>query len=247
MPQLRLPSKSLPDRLFETLLRQILCGNWRPGDRLPPERALAARYGTNRNTLREAIRKLEQARLVTVRHGSGVTVEDFRKKAGIDMAGPFLEHSNELAERTRVLGDLLMARAKLLEIVVRMAAERAEPGNLSKLADLTEQQLAAFERQDRAALIRGDLEWVDALVEASHSLAIQWIANTIFELYRNLMRRFPLLWEIRPDFPDYLRGVTAALAERKADEAVTLTREYCERTDAVLLNKIDALVKASAT
>ncbi len=40
------------------LRRDILLGRYRPGSRLPPERELAARLGTNRNTLREALRIL---------------------------------------------------------------------------------------------------------------------------------------------------------------------------------------------
>ena len=64
--------------IYRELRRQILHGELAPGERLPGERELAQRYDTNRNTLREAVRMLEQARLVTVRHGQGVTVADFR-------------------------------------------------------------------------------------------------------------------------------------------------------------------------
>ena len=53
--------------IFEDLRKQILSGELKPGERLTPERELALKYHTNRNTLREAIRKLEQIRLVTVR------------------------------------------------------------------------------------------------------------------------------------------------------------------------------------
>ena len=58
--------------IFREVRRRILSGELSPGERLPGERELAAEYRTNRNTLREAVRRLEQARLVTVRHGQGV-------------------------------------------------------------------------------------------------------------------------------------------------------------------------------
>ena len=67
-------------------------GALKPSERLPGERELAAQYGTNRNTLREAVRMLEQARLVTVRHGQGVTIADFRKTGTMELLPPFLEN-----------------------------------------------------------------------------------------------------------------------------------------------------------
>src|SRR5574341_1094738 len=70
---------NIADTIFAELRRKILSGELKAGERLSGERELAIKYGTNRNTLREAVRKLEQARLVTVRHGQGVTVADFRR------------------------------------------------------------------------------------------------------------------------------------------------------------------------
>src|SRR5690606_8611431 len=75
----KVDSQNIARTVFESLRTQILAGTLSPGERLPGERELAATYGTNRNTLREAVRRLEQARLVTVRHGQGVTVADFRR------------------------------------------------------------------------------------------------------------------------------------------------------------------------
>jgi len=69
---------NIAQQIFEDLQKHILGGQLSAGERLLGERELAAKYGTNRNTLREAVRKLEQARLVSVRHGRGVTVADFR-------------------------------------------------------------------------------------------------------------------------------------------------------------------------
>jgi GntR family transcriptional regulator len=63
-------------RIAEELRRQIESGEWRPGDKLPSERALAETYGAARNTAREAIRILAEQGLVTAKHGSGVFVRE---------------------------------------------------------------------------------------------------------------------------------------------------------------------------
>ena len=44
------------------------------GDRLPPERSLAALFGVSRNSMREAIKSLEQAGLLESRPGAGTFI-----------------------------------------------------------------------------------------------------------------------------------------------------------------------------
>lgn len=63
-------------RMADELRHQIAAGELAPGERLPSERALAERYGTARNTAREAIRLLAEAGLVTAEHGRGVFVRE---------------------------------------------------------------------------------------------------------------------------------------------------------------------------
>jgi GntR family transcriptional regulator len=66
----RLPSR----RIAQELRESIEAGGLVPGARLPSERELAQRYGTARNTAREAIRLLSDAGLVIAEHGRGVFV-----------------------------------------------------------------------------------------------------------------------------------------------------------------------------
>ena len=49
-------------------------GGARPGDRLPTEARLAARFGVNRHTVRRALAALAEAGLVHARQGAGMTV-----------------------------------------------------------------------------------------------------------------------------------------------------------------------------
>jgi GntR family transcriptional regulator len=56
-------------------LRQAIeSGELAPGARLPSERDLSRRYGTARNTAREAVRILSESGLVSAEHGRGVFV-----------------------------------------------------------------------------------------------------------------------------------------------------------------------------
>jgi GntR family transcriptional regulator, phosphonate transport system regulatory protein len=57
-----------------TLTKDIAAGHYRPGDRLPTEAALSARFGVNRHTVRHALGALAERGLVHSRRGAGVFV-----------------------------------------------------------------------------------------------------------------------------------------------------------------------------
>ena len=57
-----------------TLTEEIAAGHYRPGDRMPTEAALAARFGVNRHTVRHALAALAERGLVHSRQGAGVFV-----------------------------------------------------------------------------------------------------------------------------------------------------------------------------
>jgi GntR family transcriptional repressor for pyruvate dehydrogenase complex len=67
---------TVSDLIARRILEVIGSDRLRPGDRLPPERELAAMLGTSRPSLREALQALKARGWVDVRHGSGVFVAD---------------------------------------------------------------------------------------------------------------------------------------------------------------------------
>jgi GntR family transcriptional repressor for pyruvate dehydrogenase complex len=235
-------SSNLTNRIFVELRRQILKGELAPGERLPGERELAQKYDTNRNTLREAVRRLEQLHLVTVRHGQGVTVADFRRSGTLELLAPFIESGADLGEVTQIAEDMLPARLVFMEYMTRLAVRRATESDHERLQDITELLIAAYGRGDRIVIAHGFFRWVDALVDASHSLAIRWVANPFLELYRKLLDRFPTLWLLDPGFPDHLRTLMVALRHGDEEAAIAATRQYYEHIDSELIRVLDALL-----
>lgn len=61
-------------RIRTQLEQDLAAGRYAPGDRLPSEATLAARFGVNRHTLRRAVAALAEAGLVHARRGAGVFV-----------------------------------------------------------------------------------------------------------------------------------------------------------------------------
>ena len=58
-----------PEQIAEMLLKYILQGGVSPGEKLPAERTLATQLNVTRATLREALKKLEQLKLIVIHQG----------------------------------------------------------------------------------------------------------------------------------------------------------------------------------
>ena len=237
---------SSSQRIFEALRAEILGGGFAPGDRLPPERALAELHDTNRNTLREALRKLEQLGLVRARQGQGITVQDFRQAGTLDLLTPFVFEGGDVAERVAVVVDLLHARRHVLQDTIRLVAERRTDEDLARLSALADAQVAAAERGDREAVVKGDIGFIDALFDASHSLTFRWIANSLLAVAREMVERFPALWVHDAAYPAVVRTLVEALGERDGERAAEVLMAYYTRTDLVLVDQLRQLGQRAA-
>jgi len=66
------------EQVTRSLAAAIWTGQLEPGDRVPPQIELSARYGVARATVQRALRELEARGLVVVRKGTGVYVRNWR-------------------------------------------------------------------------------------------------------------------------------------------------------------------------
>ena len=76
MPFQKIITEKLSSSVTLQIEKLILRGILRPGDRLPPERELAERFGVSRPSLREAIANLDEKGLLISKANSGVFVAD---------------------------------------------------------------------------------------------------------------------------------------------------------------------------
>ena len=67
---------NLSEDIADRLVRAILDGRFRFGEKLPPERELAKYFNVGRPTVREAITTLRVIGLVEVRQGEGTFIVD---------------------------------------------------------------------------------------------------------------------------------------------------------------------------
>jgi GntR family transcriptional regulator, transcriptional repressor for pyruvate dehydrogenase complex len=175
---------SVPDLVFERLREAILGGDYRPGDRLPTQRALAADLEVNMATVREALKRLEQLRLVEIRHGDATRVLDWRRSGGLEAL--MLKGGGDQAPAA----DLMEARRLLLVEAARLAAERRTDEQAQTLLELAG---AVRSANDVPAALLADWAFMEALVEAGGNLVFQLIMNSVRELYLPRAEAFRVL------------------------------------------------------
>ena len=114
----------------------MLAGRYAPGERLPTQRALAAALGVNMASVREGIKRLEQLKLVDVRHGDAMRVRDWRAHGGLDVLVHALGGGAALDDE--VMRSVMEARAAAARRGRRgwppSAATRTRPALLVRLA-----------------------------------------------------------------------------------------------------------------
>jgi GntR family uxuAB operon transcriptional repressor len=132
------PAKATADRSYQRLAAQLLTliaqGEFKVGERLPSERALAERFDVSRTSVREATIALELQGVVEVRGGSGIYITQAP-------AAPVVQTGFMPATEPGPF-ELLRARCLIESEIASVAAETRKDGDLdrifSALADMRE-------------------------------------------------------------------------------------------------------------
>ena len=225
---------SLTESIAKQLRDDILGERYRPGERLPSERELAARMDANRGSVREALKKLEQQRLIEIRPGGGARVTPV-EKASLDI----LEHLLVVdgAPDPILTAQCLDVLELLLTGAVRFAVERGTDEELAHARELL--RIMWARKTDEETYLNALGELTQLIHAASRNLVLQLVRNGI----RSLFERRSELAQLR--LPRTRIGAISkmlekALAERDAPTAQEAARQLVRANRERLLKAIEA-------
>lgn len=232
--------RSVSDAVFEQLRDQILSGARPPGEPLPSERLLCEALGVNRGSVREALRRLEQARLVSVRHGGTSLVLDFRTHAGLDLLGSLVVRADGHVD-TAVVRSIMELRSAIAPDAARRAAGRRSEAQANELAAAARRMGAG--QGDLAAAQQRAMEFWSLVIDASDNLAYRLAYNALRETYdRARALLAPVLAAELSDACAYC-DLAAAIAAGEGDSARGLAEQLVgvgEEAVAQVLRRIEA-------
>jgi DNA-binding FadR family transcriptional regulator len=170
---LRIPK--MAELVAAHLRRQIVRGELRDGDALPPEMILMEQFGVSRPTLREAFRILESEALLTVRRGArgGARVHPPNVDAGARYAGLVLQYHDT------TFADIYEAQSVIEPQCAGLLAARRTREDLDRLSGAVERAGAVLD--DEAGLFgRIDREF--------HALVVDLAGNETLKVLTGIVR-----------------------------------------------------------
>ncbi len=229
----RLQPRSLSQAVFETLRDAILCGELAAGERLPSERALCEKLGVNRAAVREALKRLQELRLVAIRQGESTRVLDYRRTGGLELVAAML-FDREGGLRSDVVRSLVELRTALGPDIAALAARRRSDAEVAELRG----HLAAMRSlptDDAVALQRVHLELWRVLVRASRNLAYQLAFNTMERAWVGIQDAIAPAMSAEVGFLRGYRALVDAVGDRDEAQARGAARELVRRGAAGML------------
>jgi DNA-binding FadR family transcriptional regulator len=180
--------RKLSAEVRERLLAWLSGGEIQPGDRLPSERELMARFGVGRPAIREALQSLESAGLIEISHGERARVAAVDAHAVIAKIGDSAKQL--LKTDADALSDLREARVMFEAGMVRTAARRAKPADIARLeAILATMRETAGKAPD---FVRADMAFHKAIAAISGNRICVAVSEAmldwLFEFRRDMLR-----------------------------------------------------------
>ena len=196
-------STSLADQVFDKLENDIIQGIYKRGELLP-ELKLVEQLGVSRTAIREALRRLEQERLIEdTGKGSrvlGITEED--------------------------LQDIMDIRERIEGLAAYYAAKNINPEGLKELTHIVDLQEFYFSKRDKEHLRQVDDEFHDLICALSGRSVI---ADTLIPLMRKT-RRYRRIsiddWERTTNTMHEHRQMFEAIASGNAELAEELATAH---------------------
>ena len=210
---------------FQDMLRE---GRLAQGDRLPPERELAAHFNVARSSLRQALKVLEILGVITQRVGDGSYLNaDASAVLSVPLEFLFLLDDTSIEDLTELR--LLMEPG-----LTRLAAQRADSEDLA----LLRRSIHDFEKSsnDRLKLVSSDLLFHRAIFQASKNRA----ASNLFHHIHRSMAKMILVTSQLVELEHTLsfhKPIMRAIEKRDHERAARLMTEHLQDATALLLKE----------
>ena len=219
------------ERVITYIKSEILKGDLKRGEKLPPERELAERLGVGRNSVREALRTLSLMGFISSTQGAGNFVScDIEKNLAESVQMMMLLGATDYRQVSEV-------RQGLESQAVLLASERINPAQLSELEDIV-WQLRDEDDLERSTILDKRLHYL--IGEAAGNPLIMVILRAMSETIDDFishMRGQMMKDEVyRKQLQDSHQGIALALQDHNGAEAVRMMREHFQVVDNAMVD-----------
>lgn len=141
------------EQVFEQLKQMIIDGEWKQGDKLPSENALADMLGVSRITVRQALQKLGTLGLIETRLGEGSFVKVIDISGNMQALVPAVYLSGQETEQVFEFRQIIDVES------VRLAVRRATKEDIEELKKIHKKMLKKKDESDSLGFAVMDTEF----------------------------------------------------------------------------------------
>lgn len=211
----------------EHLLADMRSGRWRPGDRLPTEIELMARFGVSRAPIREAMQSLHLLGIVDISPRRGAVVRALPIESVVDLAilsgsmGP-----------DRPIAAVFEFRDVMEGAIAELCAAHAADAQIEVVRAILAENVAAVTRGDLIEAQRIDVAFHAAIADGSGNVVFQTVSRALSGLLVELRRRTSGVPGAAQASLGEHQEIFSALANRDGPNARRATERHIRNTRA---------------
>lgn len=219
----KLEIRTASDQIADDLIKSILRGELKLGEKLPPETELAEKYGVSRPTMRNALIDLEQEGILRSRQGCQggwyVTSQEMNQIA------KYLGHHLALSLNSQQITSAHLTEIRLMVEVKGsgLAAIRRTPEDIQAIAaaiPLDYQDMSDYQYHSQ------DIEFHRRVAEATQNPLVIMSAQAITAAQQLYAMTIPAPEKTRRELNQTLMNIYQAIVEQNAVKAEEAMREH---------------------
>jgi GntR family transcriptional regulator, transcriptional repressor for pyruvate dehydrogenase complex len=220
-------SGSRTEWVYHAIIKMVRDGEYRAGDKLPNERALADHFQIGRTTLRQAMARIQKQGLVVRRVGSGTYIAD---NAALIIENQYAQEDTH-HDGPYNLDSILEARLLFEPGAVNMAATNATDNDLRNMAQCL----------DNLLTVESWLEYKEAIYAATLSIYQGTGNDFLIHIFEQIIRhRRSVNYDgrgtdskvsglVKKQAHSELKTIVDAVMERDGQKAESLSQDYILR------------------
>jgi len=217
-------------QVAEQIQRLVVKGVLKPGDHLPAERELAAKFGVSRSSIRDAIRTLEVMGLLEPHHGKGTVVRDLSTDS---LVVPLV---SVLVRKRHLVAELVDVRQMLEPALAARAAANATEEEIAQLEDILKRQAKKMGRGEET--VAEDSEFHYAIAQAARNSVVIKVLDVLMDLLRESRTRSLQVPGRRERSYAGHRRILRAIRSRDGSAAAAAARQHLREIQEVVMRKL---------
>lgn len=202
---------AIAEEIIARLLGLIRDRQLQPGDKLPPERELAAMLGVSRPSLREALRALSVMNVLEMRQGDGTYVSSLEPDLLVEHLGFVLSIDDSTFLQ-------LFETRKIVEVgIVALAAQRITDEEIAALEACVAESQACI--HDPEKFLQTDLDLHERITRAARNPFLTRFMASLSQLSSASRSRTVAIPGVREHTVEAHRRIVHALKRRDAEAA----------------------------